>query len=67
MNGGDPDERLSCGACGSLLDPGDRVYAFGSGGVICFPCAIQRGGTYDDGQDRWTQAPDVSNVADPET
>jgi hypothetical protein len=66
VDGFESDERLACAACGSLIEPADRTYPFGAEGVICFPCAIQRGGTYDDGNDRWTRNPDVSDVAEPE-
>lgn len=68
MNDGpETEDRLSCCACGKLLDGGDRSYQFGDERVICFSCAIHRGGEYDEGGDRWASLPDVGDVAVPES
>jgi hypothetical protein len=66
MHRAESDELLTCTACGAAINPRDRVYSFGAEGALCFSCAVQRGGEYDAGQDRWTRSPDVSDVAEPE-
>lgn len=66
MHRSESRELLCCVACGALVDPREGVYAFGIEGVICLPCALGRGGAYDAEHDRWTQSPDVSDLAEPE-
>lgn len=60
-------ERLTtCVDCGSEVSGSlDRAYAFGPRGLLCRACAIRRGGSYDEGQDRWVRDPDVSDLPDP--
>jgi hypothetical protein len=59
-------ELLCCVACGALVDTREGVYSFGTQGVLCFSCALRRGGAYDAAHDRWTHSPDVSDLAEPE-
>lgn len=66
MHRSESDELLSCVACGALIDSRDRAYGFGAEGVLCFSCAVERGGEYDAAKDRWTCSPDISDVAEPE-
>ena len=55
----------NCMICGVELDPAaDRAFLFGETGVLCFDCAIERGGEYDSEQDRWVKAPDVGDLPD---
>ncbi len=50
-----------CASCGTEVRATDRAYAFDDS-VLCFECAIARGGAYDEQHDRWTRAPDVSDL-----
>lgn len=54
-------ELATCAICGAEIAPArDRCYAAGSDTFLCFACATQRGGTWDELQDRWLEAPDTS-------
>jgi hypothetical protein len=57
-------ERYSiCSDCGSRMEAGrGREFAFGHDGVLCWACAIRRGGSYDAGRDSWTRAPRVDDL-----
>jgi hypothetical protein len=66
MHREESDQLVTCIACGGVVDPRDRVFELGSEGALCFACALERGGTYDARQERWTRSPDVSDVAEPE-
>ena len=59
-------ERMeTCAACGRTVTEGvDRGYDFGTRGVLCWECAMERGGAYDESGDRWTQAPRVADLAE---
>jgi hypothetical protein len=57
-------ERLSpCADCGAEVEPGiERAYAFGTAGVLCWECAVRRGGAYDGQRDVWTKWPQVDDL-----
>lgn len=60
------DLASACADCGALIDPeGARTYSFGEQGVLCWACAIRRGGSYDAGEEVWTTAPSVVGLSDP--
>lgn len=66
MHRSESRELLYCIACGALVNSREQVYGFGVQSVLCFPCAVVRGGAYDAAHDRWTETPDVSDLAEPE-
>ena len=51
---------LDCGAEVSAAT--DRSYGFGGIGVLCWECAVRRGGTYDAERDHWTVSPQVADL-----
>ncbi len=52
-----------CADCGTAILPGsERAYAFGDGSVLCWDCAIVRGGTYDAEEDRWVRRPSTQGI-----
>jgi hypothetical protein len=55
-----------CASCGTELLASERAYAFERApledAVLCYECALARGGAYDEIHDRWTKAPDVSDL-----
>jgi hypothetical protein len=51
---------LQCGADISLTR--DRAYAVGEDDALCQGCAMTRGGTYDERQDRWLAAPRLDGL-----
>jgi hypothetical protein len=57
----------TCGSCGAAISPdSERGYAFGLSGLLCWTCAIRRGGRYDAELERWVGPPDVSDLPDEE-
>jgi hypothetical protein len=55
---------LPCAACGaSVMEGASRGFALGGPNVLCWECAVRRGGRYDARQDRWTVSPDVSDLS----
>ena len=47
-----------CVLCESKLAPAARpVYALEEDAVLCFPCAVLRGGVYDDAARSWVAQP----------
>jgi hypothetical protein len=58
-------ELSECAECGMEIDlHRDRYFAFSDQGFLCFECAIERGGAYDEHDDSWAVCPDVSSFAD---
>ena len=56
-----------CWGCGAEVSEGaDRVFTFGPDGILCFACASERGGVYDERHDHWDEAPNVGGLARPE-
>jgi hypothetical protein len=57
------DGLTECWGCNATVSGAeDRVYAFGELGVLCFECAVRRGGTFDAKQERWVRAPNLSGL-----
>lgn len=56
----------NCADCGAPMDGAvDRSYPLRQGGVLCFRCAVRRGGSYDAEEDRWRTAPSVNDLEQP--
>lgn len=52
-----------CAACGTELEPEtERGFRIGERGALCFECAVERGGTYDETEDRWLEPPDLEGL-----
>jgi len=52
-----------CAACNAEIDPSlERAFGLGAGVVLCFACAVSRGGSYDEADDRWVSEPDTSGL-----
>lgn len=55
---------VRCANCEEEVSADDhRAYLFGAGAALCYECALERGGRYDEGRDDWTRAPDLSAFA----
>src|SRR5215213_6037548 len=53
MESVDVEEQSSCSDCGVPVAPlGERLYAFGTDGLLCMECALRRGGAWDEGRER---------------
>lgn len=53
---------LGCGA--DIYGDDDRSFAFGPDAYLCFQCAVDRGGVYDEEEDRWLAEPNVESLPD---
>jgi hypothetical protein len=52
-----------CTNCGTVVVEGlSPLYRFGDRGVLCWECAIQRGGTYDAEHESWVEPPRTSDL-----
>lgn len=52
-----------CADCGAEFEPERQEgFRFGRQGVLCFDCALGRGGSYDAPQDRWTVQPRLDGL-----
>lgn len=59
-------ELESCAECGAEVHTArGRSYALDAERVLCFACALRRGGSYDDRHDTWTEAPDLAGLTPP--
>ena len=55
-----------CADCGAAIEEESRVFGFGAEAVLCWACALRRGGAYDSEEDRWTIAPSVTDLLEKE-
>ena len=68
MHTEDWNELCNCAICGAVISPAiDRTYSITPEIVVCWDCALQRGGSYDVEKDRWLVAPNVPELAAEET
>lgn len=51
-----------CKGCGDPLDVLNERYAYGGHSVLCWNCAVERGGIYDGEHECWVNEPDVQDV-----
>jgi hypothetical protein len=59
------EQAAICVACGAPVDETThRAYAFGEDGLLCWSCALDRGGIYDTEQEIWVSAPDLEGLPD---
>lgn len=59
----DEAPRVRCADCGVPLEPElERAYSFAPDAVLCFDCAVRRGGHYDELEDRWPKPPSLENL-----
>ncbi len=58
------EEFVDCAACGATIDPGsDRVFALGAEeDFLCWECAAQHGGTWEDVLQLWSTDPDLRGL-----
>lgn len=58
-------EQEYCLDCGVEIFPSeDRSFAFGPDELMCFDCAVKRGGVYDPEEDRWIVTPETIGLPD---
>jgi len=58
-------ELTDCCDCGAAIAAAtDRSFAVSDEEVLCFDCAVRRGGVYDALWERWTLVPNVAGLPD---
>jgi hypothetical protein len=63
MHRSEDRELVSCALCGAEIRPAtDRAYQITSRSVLCFDCALERGGRYDEVRDVWSTLPRADDV-----
>ena len=63
MHREEAEQMTPCAECGAVISPStDRGYAFGLDKVLCWSCAMRRGGSYDADSDRWSVDPNVADL-----
>ena len=63
MHQSESNELVKCLACGAEISLAlGRAYAVTDTSGLCFRCALERGGSYDEAQDTWSRAPTVAGV-----
>lgn len=59
-----PPER--CASCGAQIaeseEEDERVFALDDDSVVCFACALERGGEWDEAEHRWARPPLVDDL-----
>jgi len=64
MHRSESENLTSCAVCGAEISVGrDRAYAISGTAALCFACAMRRGGSYDEREDRWRTPPDLRGLA----
>jgi hypothetical protein len=63
MNRVEEDWLPRCTGCGAELLPETYpTFTFGISGVLCFPCAVHRGGRFDARREHWTEPPALGDL-----
>jgi hypothetical protein len=57
------DEVVRCAGCGAEVQGSrDRCFAFGEDSLLCWDCAIARGGEYEPEIETWVRPPDMTGL-----
>ena len=63
MHRSESRELATCLICGAEIAPErDRAFAMSGDTFLCFACAVRRGGSWDEGHDRWTTEPQTGDL-----
>ncbi len=63
MHRSELEDSTACAACGALVGPGSaRSYGFATDALLCWQCAVDRGGSYDAERERWVSPPRVADL-----
>jgi len=64
MHRSESEGLASCAVCGAAVEPEkERAFVGVGARVLCFDCALARGGAWDDSEDRWAEAPSLAGLA----
>ena len=58
------DNSAVCADCGERIEDAglERTYAFAEDELLCYACALARGGSYDEQHDHWVKAPKMDGL-----
>jgi hypothetical protein len=63
MHSSESAELSTCIVCGEeVFAERERSYLVTGDDILCYACALARGGVFDELHDRWTRAPKVDNL-----
>ena len=63
MHLSETSDLFACSDCGTSVESGrDREFEFAGALVLCFECALRRGGRFDEARDVWSQAPTIDDI-----
>lgn len=62
MHRSELEATVPCAGCGAAVAAESRCYEFGDTMILCWDCAISRGGAYDAKEDRWTTQPRTNDL-----
>jgi recombinational DNA repair protein (RecF pathway) len=58
-------QEATCVSCGETVSPGlGRAFLISDDDFLCFECAEERGGRWDERRDAWVEAPDLRDLMD---
>jgi hypothetical protein len=63
MHRSEARDLADCAVCGATITPAtDRAYVGSPELCLCFACATERGGSWDEHTETWTRAPAVHDL-----
>jgi hypothetical protein len=63
MHRSEADQLVGCLQCGAEISlETDRPFVLAEERALCFRCAVERRGAYDEAHDTWVRAPDLSGL-----
>ena len=63
MHRSETRELIQCAVCRAEIRASlDRAYVITSRTALCFDCALERGGRYDEGRDLWSTLPRADDL-----
>lgn len=63
MHRSEMEMTVPCAGCGTPVAEDSRSYAFGENQLLCWECALRRGGSFDSKEDRWIAEPNTGDLA----
>lgn len=65
MHREESDELTECVSCHAEIAPKtDRAFSYAPGSFLCWKCAIERDGVYDEELDAWPTPPSTDDLED---
>ncbi|MDP3940485.1 MAG: hypothetical protein Q8R92_20405 [Deltaproteobacteria bacterium] len=62
MHRSEMEARVPCAGCGAAIADDSRSFAFGENQLLCWGCALRRGGSFDAEEDQWSTDPRTDDL-----